>query len=166
MKWKISWLKSQPNQEYQVDEIIKFDQKMFNHVSNIHGVSDIKVNGIIFINNELVNVDLTFTGTLFLPCVNTNEIGDYKFSFVIKEVLNDDGDGTISYSADYIDLYELIWQRLIIEAPTRFVKNEPKDKSGKSWCLMSEDEYQERIENKIDPRLEKLKDLFNDDKGE
>ena len=162
MKWKISWLKSQPNQEYHVAETLMFDQKMFKNVSNIQGVSDIKVNGVIFMNNDLVNVDLTFVGTLYLPCANTNEIGDYDFSFVINEILNDESDGIVNYSADFIDLYELIWQTIVIEAPTKFVKNKPINKSGKSWRLMSEDEYQSKKDDEIDPRLEKLKDLFNE----
>lgn len=164
MKWKISWLKAQPNQEHDVDETLTFDQKMFKSVSNIKGVSDIKVKGRIFMKADLVNVDLTFSGTMYLPCANTNEIGNYDFSFEISDVLDDEYDGAIDYDADYIDLFELTWQKLIVEAPTKFVKNECQNKSGKSWRLLSEDEYQQKDADKIDPRLEKLKDLFKDDK--
>ena len=163
MKWKISWLKTLPNQKHQVDEKLTFDQKMFKNISNIKGVSDIIVSGEIFLKDELVNVDLDFKGTMYLPCANTNEIGDYDFSFKIEDVMDESFNYVVDYEADYIDLLELTWQRLIVEAPTKFVKNECINKSGKSWRLLSEDEYQQNTEDKIDPRFEKLKDLFKDE---
>ena len=162
MKWKISWLRTLPNQKHHVDETLTFDQKMFKSISNIKGVSDVKVDGDIFIKDGLVNTDLTFKGTMYLPCANTNEIGDYDFSFKIEEIMDEDYESAVNYEADFIDLLELAWQRLIVEAPTKFVENEFSCKSGKSWRLISEDEYNLETEDKIDPRFEKLKDLFND----
>ncbi|MDF9866815.1 uncharacterized protein OKW22_000370 [Bacilli bacterium PM5-3] len=162
VKWKISWLRTLPNQKHHVDEKLTFDPKMFKNVTNIKGVSDIKVDGEIFLKEDLVNVDLTFKGTMFLPCANTNELGDYDFSFKIEDVMDESYDLAVNYDADYIDLFELTWQRLIVEAPTKFVKNECINKEGKSWRLLSEDEYHQNNEDKIDPRFEKLKNLFND----
>lgn len=164
MKWKISWLKSLTNQEHEVNEVLKFDQKMFARVSNINGVSDIKVTGTIKMEGELVKADLTFTGILYLPCANTNEIGDYSFEFKIDDLLDEEFVDAVNYDADYIDLLELTWQRLIVEAPTRFVKNKNTNKTGKSWQLLSEEEYLKTKEDEIDPRFAKLKDLFKDDK--
>lgn len=164
MKWKISWLKTQPNQEFKVDETLKFDQKMFAKVSNINGVSDINVNGVIKMEQDLVRVDLTFKGVLYLPCAISNEQGDYPFEFVIDELMDEEFIDAVDYEHDYIDLLELAWQRLIVEAPTKFVKNDCINKSGKSWRLLSEDEYDQEKDNEIDPRFAKLKDLFKDDK--
>jgi len=164
VKWKISWLKSLPKQEYLVDEVLKFDQKMFAKVSNINGVSDVLVNGIIKMENDLVRVDLNLKGTLYLPCAVTDETGDYPFSFEINELLDDEYHDVVNYQKDYIDLLELVWQRLIVEAPTKFVKSDREVSSGKSWRLITEEDYYQEKENEIDPRLAKLADLFKDDK--
>ncbi|WP_423364503.1 YceD family protein [Mycoplasma sp. P36-A1] len=164
MKWKISWLKKQPNQEFKVRETLKFDQKMFAKISNIRGVSDVKVNGLIKMDDELVSVDLMFKGVLYLPCSLSDETGDFPFNFQINELLDEEFVDAIDYEADYIDLLELAWQRLIVEAPTKFVKNDCINKSGKSWRLLSEDEYDQEKETEIDPRLAKLEGLFKDDK--
>jgi uncharacterized protein len=163
VKWKISWLKTLPNQTHHVTETLSFDQKMFKSVSNISGVSDIKVDGDIFLKDGLVNTNLTFKGIMYLPCANTNEICDYPFEFKIVEAMDEEYDSAVNYEADFIDLLELTWQRLIVEAPTKFVKNECINKSGKSWRLISENDYHQENEDKIDPRFEKLKDLFNDE---
>lgn len=166
MKWRISWLEKQPNQRHHVDEVITFDRSMFKNVSNIDSVSPIKVQGNLFIEKGLVNVDLVFTGILYLPCALSNEICDYNFAFKVKEELDgaEPSDQAIDYEADYIDLYELIWQRLIIEAPTKIVKNDNVNKSGNSWKLLSEEEYQEQAQKRTDPRMAKLQGLFSDDK--
>jgi uncharacterized protein len=165
VNWKISWIKSLPNQEYKVDEVLKFDQKMFKNVSNINGVSDVLVTGIIKIDiDNLVYVDLNLSGVMYLPCANTNENADYPFSFVIAELLDDDFTDVINYNKDYIDLLELVWQRLIVEAPTKFVKNDSVITGGKDWRLLSEEEYYQEKDKEIDPRLAKLVDLFKDDK--
>ncbi|MEG0283563.1 MAG: hypothetical protein RR601_02060 [Erysipelotrichales bacterium] len=153
-----------PNKMHTVDETLIFDQKMFAKVSNIKGVSDIKVDGTIMLSEaDDVIVNLNLTGTMYLPCVNTGEIGDYDFSIEISDVLDEEYDGVADFEHDCIDLLELVWQKLIVEAPTRFVKNKSKIKSGKSWQLFSEEEYEEFNNEHIDPRFEKLKDLFKED---
>lgn len=165
MKWRISWLKNQPEQRYHVDETLTFERNMFKNVSNIDYVSEIKVVGDLFMEDDLVNIDLIVSGIYYLPCALSNEICDYPFSFEVQDALDEDSTlNTIDYHADYIDLYEIIWQRLIVEAPTKFVKNKNINKSGKSWKLLSEEEYQKQFHEQIDPRFEKLKDLFKDDK--
>lgn len=162
MKWKVSWLASQDRQEHKVNEVIKFDPKMFSKVSNIRRVNDVAVTGRVFIKYEQVNADLTFKGTMIVPCANTGEDADYDFEFKIQDVLDEEYTDAVSYDLDYIDLIELTWQRLIVEAPTKFVKNECTSKSGKSWRLITEEDYASESEERIDPRFEKLKDLFND----
>lgn len=162
MKWKVSWLESLVGREHIVNETIKFDSKMFNKVSNIRDVSEIKVTGRIFIKQGKVNADLDFTGTMILPCANTGEDAEYDFNFKIEDILDEEYTDAVNYDLDYIDLLELAWQRLIVEAPTKFVKNECTSKSGKSWRLITEEEFLSDNDERIDPRFEKLKDLFND----
>ena len=164
MKWKVSWLKSLPNQTYQVDEVLKFDQKMFAKVSNINGVSDVRVTGTIKMEDALVRVDLLLEGTLYLPCAVSNEIADYPFAIELNELLDEDDHDVVNYEKDYIDLLELVWQLLIVEAPTKFVKNDASLKEGKAWRLLSEEDYYQEKEQEIDPRFAKLVDLFKDDK--
>lgn len=162
MKWKISWLKTMPNEEYDVSEKITFDPMMFKKVSNIDHVSDIDVTGKIALVNDLVKVDLHFKGMLYLPCANTNEIGEKEFDFKINEILDDEE--YISYEKDYIDLLQLVWQNLIMEAPTRYVKNECTNKSGKDWQMLSDEEVALMKEEKTESPFAKLEGLFNDDK--
>lgn len=164
MKWKISWLKSLPSQKFEVDETLTFDSKMFQKVSNIDDISDVNVKGEISIKDELVYIDLNFSGIMYLPCANTGEIGEYPFSFNVNELLDDEFDDSINYEADFINLLELTWQRLIVEAPTRYVKADISSRSGKSWQILSEEDYAKKEEDYVDPRLAKLKDLFKDDK--
>lgn len=166
MKWKISWLKNQPNQTHEVDEDITFDKTMFRNITSITWVDKVNVNGSIKYKDNLVNINLILSGSMYLPCALSGEDGEYKFNFVINEILDDSYNHVVDYNGDSVDLYELVWQRLIIEAPTKFVKNNNLIKSGKSWRLISEDEYDIESSEKIDPRFEKLKDLFKDEKEE
>lgn len=165
MKWKISWLESLENQELKVKEKIIFDKKMFNKVSNINRVDPIDVEGVIFIKDSVVCVDLNFNGKMFLPCILSNEEGEYVFNFNINNEIDDSYNEAINYEKDYIDLYELIWQHLIIEAPSRYVKDNSIIKQGKSWQYINEDEYLNKKSNDIDPRLEILKNIVIDNKG-
>lgn len=158
MKWKISWLNSQPNKSYDVSEEIIFDKKMFSKVSNIVEAKPISVVGTIKIVEDIVHVNLTFKSTLVLICANTTEQGEYQLCFTIDEPLEEE-DHTINYKADYIDLYELVWQRLIVEVPSKFVISDHEVVEGKSWKLMSEDEYNSLDENVTHPGFEKLKNL-------
>ncbi len=164
MKWKISSLRSLPNQTLEVAETLKFASEMFKNVSNIVDVSDIEVNGVIYLQNNEVNADLDVKGIYQLPCIYTNEIGEQPFEFKIEGNLGDEYPQTINYEADFIDLFEVVWQKLIVEAPLRFVKSEVSEKKGRSWKYLSEEEYEEIKSSKIDPRFEKLKDLFKDEK--
>lgn len=164
MKWKISSLKTLANQTLEVNETLKFAEEMFESVSNIEGISDIEVDGIIYLQNNEVNANLNIKGIYQLPCVNTGQIGDYPFEFKIEGNLKGEYPQTINYEADYIDLLEVVWQKLIVEAPLRFVKSDINEKNGKSWKYMSEDEYNDMKASQTDPRFEKLKDLFKDDK--
>ncbi|MGL4382581.1 MAG: YceD family protein [Bacilli bacterium] len=166
MKWKISWLANQPNQEYEVNETLTFSKEMFRNVSNINSVSPVSVNGLIYLQDNLVNISLTFKGTLYLPCVLSNEEGEYPFTFDINECLDESHREVADYKADYIDLLEITWQQLIVEAPTRFVKNEVETTNGQSWQLLTEEEYRMSIVDEVDPRFSKLQDLFKENKEE
>lgn len=164
VKWKISRLRSLTNQSLDVQETLKFSKEMFDNVSNIIGVSDVKVNGRIYLLNNEVYADLNIKGIYQLPCIYTSQIGDQPFEFKIEGNLKDEYPQTINYEADFIDLLEVVWQKLIVEAPLRFVKSKVNKKEGESWKYMSEDDYIEMKSSQIDPRFEKLKDLFKDDK--
>jgi uncharacterized protein len=159
MRWKISWLQELDNQYLDVDEIITFDKKMFHKISNIDSVSPIKVKGYIKIENDLVLVNLNFSGVMKLVDANDGELIDYPFSFDIDDSLDDSYQEAINYQKDFIDLYELTWQHLVIETPTYYRKKNLINKKGKDWQLLSEDEYHSMKKKQIDPRLAKLKDL-------
>lgn len=164
MKWKISSLKSLPNQTLEVKETLKFAPEMFDNVSNINDVSDIDVDGFICLQNGEINADLTLKGIYQLPCIYTNEIGSQPFEFSIKDELNEEYPQTINFDADYIDLFEVVWQKLIVEAPLRFVKSNVNEKEGKFWKYLSEEDYEKQKSLQTDPRFDKLKDLFKDEK--
>ncbi|MDR3214744.1 MAG: DUF177 domain-containing protein [Bacilli bacterium] len=166
MRWKISWLQGLKDHFYQVNEVITFDRKMFKNIRHIDSVEPIKVKGTLSIDNDLVEVDLNFKGHLRIRCANTDDIVDYPFNFNIKDVLDDSYQDVINYQKDFIDLYELTWQNLIVEAPAYYVKQECLKKEGKAWRLLLEDEYNDLKSDTIDPRFAKLKDLVIKDEEE
>jgi hypothetical protein len=73
---------------------------------------------------------------------------DYKIDINIDEIIEND--------VKTLDINEILWENIVLEVPIRVTKHEAKPMQGKNWEIKDE----ESRDNEIDPRLEKLQELF------
>ncbi|MBV1708810.1 MAG: DUF177 domain-containing protein [Erysipelothrix sp.] len=78
------------------------------------------------------------------------------FSFEKSD--NEDEDVEV-VKGDVIELFELVYQLILMEAPLKVVKPDLKEyPKGDGWEVIKEEDYVAAKKSEIDPRLAKLKD--------
>ena len=89
------------------------------------------------------------SGYMILPDDITLEDTSYNFSTEIEE--------NLSLEDNFIDIIDILWQNILVEIPLKVRNNKNKNikLKGDGWSLNGEESM-----DKIDPRLEKLNDLF------
>lgn len=168
MKWTLQQLIKQKDGLVDFDETIVFPDEMFASLSHINGLKDIHVVGTAQLQNSNTQLYVKYQidGVMILPCAVSNENVDYPFHidssrmFVFyKPEFEDDA---IEAKRDTVDLTQEIFQDIMLEIPSRVVKDGATMKmKGNGWQVLSEEDLV-KDEDDIDPRLAKLKDLFKE----
>ena len=130
---------------------ILIDQKMNfkNTYSGIKEVKDAYFSGRIFIDTtEEVKLEGVLKADLVL--IDAVDLSDYyhKIEVNIEEIL--------SLDQKILDINEILWENIVLEVPIRVTNHESNPQKGKGWEIKNNDS----LDQEIDPRLEKLQDLF------
>lgn len=104
-----------------------------------------------------IELNMNIKGIMVLPCALTLEDVDYKFDVNVNENISFE-EKSQENNSNILDITEIIWENIVLEIPLRVVKEGAKIKEeGDGWKLnLGEDD-------KIDPRLEKLKELYKEE---
>ena len=131
--------------EIKIDEDFTFTNNYpsIKEIKNAHFKGEIKT---------LVTEETKLIGNLQadLVLIDAIDLSDYvmKLDLNIDEILNLD--------EKILDINEILWENIVLEVPIRVTNHENAQLSGEGWELKTSDFK----EDEIDPRLEKLKDLF------
>lgn len=132
----------------EVNEMFSYEEEYLK-LSNIIKLDNVKVKGYIYQNEaEEYLSKLLVKGTLILPDSITLEPIEKPFEIKLDEVI----DEVVENNQNTLDLKEYLWENIVLEVPIRFTKSDAKNLKGNNWQVIEE--------NYIDPRLEKLKELY------
>ncbi|WP_426062802.1 YceD family protein [Flavobacterium sp. DSP2-3-1] len=139
--------------------------------------SNIKVNVVLEKKSTLLELNFKHKGTVNVPCDLTSEDFDLpikgKMKLVVRfgeEYNNDNEELLILPHGEFeIDIAQYIYEMIVLSVPLRRVHPGIKDGSLKTEALTKLNELtikEEKVENKeeenIDPRWDKLKQLLTD----
>ena len=160
MKWSKSQLARLDIPNFTFHESIVLDSNFIESIPNLLDIKDLVLEGKGHYLDELdtLRIEFKLKGIMVVPCARSLEPVDYHFESVndaeysFSESQNEE---CIIVKGNIIDMDELIKEIISLEVPIRVVKEGAElKKSGKGWEVKGENEVG------IDPRFEKLKELF------
>lgn len=145
--------------------------------NDIRKVYPVHIQGECDLRNEEIFFSFTINGELILPCARTLVDVPYPFEINAVEVFSEspnygeeeEENEIHQITGEVIDLTPLIQENLLLGIPYRvFSEDEDAMKSspvkGEGWEYSLEEDYQDQQEKAIDPRLQKLQTLLDDNK--
>ena len=135
MNVDITRLKSGIEDNVLIDLNYSFNKEQLKN-TNILELNNIKIKGEITNGIENYHIKLNIKGTMILPC-----------SISLKPTEN---------NQNTIDIFPIIWENILMEIPLKVVNEDLSDvkKEGEGWKFITDKE------ERINPELEKLKDLL------
>jgi len=161
--------------EYQINNAF-FEIFDYNEFQN----SDIKVNVVLDKKSNLLEIDFKHKGIINVPCDLTSEDFDLpvkgKLKLIVRfgETFNNDNEELLilPFGEFEIDIAQYIYEMIVLSIPLRRVHPGIKDGSLKTEALTKLKELaieeqtkknkEEKEEENIDPRWDKLKQLLTD----
>ena len=137
----------------------------------------IQVNVVLEKKSTMLELSFKHKGTVTVPCDLTNEIFDLPIKGKIKlvvtfgEEFNDDNEEllVLPHGEHQIDIAQYIYEMIVLSVPLKRIHPGIKDGTLKTEALQKLSELtikQQKLENKkeenIDPRWDKLKQLLTD----
>lgn len=106
--------------------------------TNILKLDNISIKGDITEDYEGFNLRCVVSGTMILPCSVTLKPTNYDFSIEIDEIL----DESYKKSQNSIDIFQIIWENILMEIPIRIVNEDVTDvkTEGEGWKLIQEED--------------------------
>lgn len=128
--------------------------------TDIRRISPVKVNGFVLNNEENYELDINITGEMVLPCCRTLKDVNYPFDIHIDEIIDENNDNSLEIIQNSLEIFPIVWQNILVDVPLRVLAPDAKDEpiEGDGWRLITE----ETNEEKVDPRLAKLKDYIKE----
>jgi len=134
-----------------IDESFSYNKDELS-TSSIQKLDNVKAKGYIRLNAaEEYEINIDVNGSMELLDSVTLEPINYDFSFTINDNLAD----YLENNENLLDIKEFLWQNIVLEVPIRYTKSDADNLKGDHWKVINESE-----EKEIDPRLEKLNELF------
>ncbi len=121
-----------------LDEEVIIPEEYYKNTDIIR-ISNLKVNGSIFINLEDdIELNVLIKGTFILPCAISLEEVPYDFETYINEIIPENSEK----SNFTLELLDILWENTVLEVPIRVIKEgvNPKNVLGSGWQLDTEDE--------------------------
>ena len=136
-----------------INEVIDFPDNYLTN-SDIKKLKDVHVSGIFYQNdmNEYL-AKIKVNGQMYLTDAVTLDIVPYEFSFIYDDVIPEN----CINEQNMLDIMEFLWQNIVLEMPIRYTKSDADNLKGDNWQVISDN----KDEDEIDPRMQKLYDYYN-----
>ncbi len=122
--------------EYTINENINLP-KTYYEQSEIQDIKNLKVVGKFYLDNDKIHGVLTIDGIMILLDSISLERIEYPFSIKYDDILEEN----LKKDANKLDLFEFLWENIVLEVPLKFTKVEDLSKfHGDGWKLISEEE--------------------------
>ena len=145
--------------ELNIDEKIEIPHDYYEK-TDIRHLDPVEVKGRVYsIGDDVFNLSLEVKGKMILPCALTLEDVDYPFDITIDQNVGNDEDFEKNYKivSNTLDILPILWENIVLEIPSRVVKDNAKIKTeGDGWCLTSEEDYESSKDNKLSDLKELL----------
>ena len=150
-----------------IDTVLEVSEKDRKPNTRYSAISDIEVSGTGFYEEETEEliIGLDIFCQVEVPCAITLKPIELDLEIQYSETFSFlEGEETVYIEEDEIDLTPYIWSAVIAEIPIKVVDPELKEyPSGDGWQVLTEEDFEKTEEDKIDPRLEKLKEFKFDE---
>ena len=155
MNIDITRLKSGIDSNVLIDLNYSFTKEQLENTSILE-LNDIKIKGEITNGIEDYHIKLSIKGTMILPCSISLKPTKYPFSIEIDDDLSEFLEENLENNQNSIDIFPIIWENILMEIPLKVVNEDLSDvkKEGEGWKFITDKE------ERINPELEKLKDLL------
>ncbi len=171
MKYSRKDLLQLANYHLSFDENIEFEDEIYKQFPRIRKLRNVRAigNGEYDVQAQRLYLYLHVTGIMTCPCDITFEDVDIPFDSEADEIIsfNKEDEENIEIlkpDGEYIEMLPIIFRQILLEVPIKVKKpgliEYPK---GDGWEVITEEEYQQQKENRIDPRLAALKDYVPQD---
>lgn len=146
------------NKAYVIDEYVEIPEYFYEN-TDILKLDPVYVNGKVDYNiTDEIEINLNVNGIMYLTDAITLEEVEYPFEFIISETLDELGievQESLKKSQNILDIIEILWENIVLEVPISVTKAQNTQIKGDGWELNGEES-----EDEIDPRLQKLNELF------
>lgn len=123
--------------EYEINEDIKLPNSYYRE-SEIQKINQLHVKGKFFYSNDdKLQATVEIKGTMILlDSVSLEEV-EFPFSISYDDILEEN----LKNDENKLDLFEFLWENIVLEIPLKFTKVEDLSKfHGDGWKLTSEEE--------------------------
>lgn len=125
-------------------------------------LKEVSVKGLISKTSDTtLNLNLNIKGVMILQCAISLENISYPFDILLDKNLStdDNSEEYIKINENTLDISPIVWENIVMEIPMKVVNENYKAiTNGDGWSLNNQGD------GKIDPRLECLKDLLEEEK--
>ena len=122
-----------------IDENFNIDESLYKN-TDIRELKDMKVKATVSIDYEdEINLNLTITGTMILPCAISLKDVPYDFVSEIDENIGK-FEEIYKNNKNLLEISPILWENIVLEIPIRVVSKDikPSNTSGDGWELISE----------------------------
>ncbi|PTK57539.1 DNA-binding protein [Staphylococcus nepalensis] len=177
MKWSITQLRKFQDKPFEFNQTVNFDHLVKS--LDLIDLSDIDVEGELTVKSNEVIADMHITGTYTMACARTLVPVEVPIDIKSQEIfdlegyeyLSDDEENDEHYhdaSDGMINLKDIAEELIIVEKPMRAFANDSDQmlREGNGWEVIDEEEAVELAEEEtkqIDPRLQKLQQLYDEE---
>jgi len=135
-----------------IDGEYTFDETYLG-TTKIQKLDKVKVEGFIYQNDlDEYKCKIDVAGKMILlDSITLDEI-PYEFTILIDDEVPE----SCVNEQNMLDIMELLWENIVLEVPIRYTKSDADNLKGDNWKVLNETDE----EDKIDPRMQKLYDLY------
>lgn len=151
----ITKLKSNLEEYTLIDLNYSFSKEQLEN-TNIIELNDLTVKGYITKNIDNFHLKVNINGTMVLPCSISLKPTNYPFNIEIDEDFEETLQKNLKNVENSIDIFQIIWENILMEIPLKVINEDLSDvkTEGEGWKFITDKE------EKVNPALEKLKDLL------
>ncbi|PHL21481.1 YceD family protein [Enterococcus faecium] len=180
MKWSLLELRKYQETPLTFHETLDLKAALMKRDNLILDVAPVEVEGLVSVDKKGYIIHYTVQTTLTVPSTRSLEPVELPMDFSVDEVFMTEeqfqsrdeqmsADEILLIEGPLLNLAESIEDNILLAIPMRVLTKEEEAATelpkGNDWEVVSEEEYQRRkmeeAENKIDPRLAKLSELFD-----
>lgn len=155
MNIDITRLRSGIDEYTNVDLTYSFSKEQLVN-TGILELNNVSIKGQITKKFDKLHLNIKIEGVMILPCSISLKPTEYPFSTQIDDDLDTLLEEFDKNEANTLDIFPIIWENILMEIPLRVVNKDLSDVKleGDGWKFITDKE------ERINPELEKLKDLL------